>query len=198
MKYPHSLNSLIESFQKFPGVGPKTAERMALFTVLNLKYEDVQKFAQELVDSKIQIGFCESCGLLTDMPICEVCLDPAREKKIIVVENTKDAIAIEKTKRYKGLYHILNGVISPLDGVGPQDINIDPLVKRIKDEAIEELIIATSATIEGETTALYLSKLLENNPVLVTRIGYGLPAGGDIEYADEITLVRSLEGRRKI
>lgn len=198
MKYPQSLSSLIESFQKFPGVGPKTAERMALFTILSLKHEDVQKFAQELVNAKIEVGFCENCGLITDMPICEVCLDSTRIKKILVVENTKDAIAIEKTKRYNGRYHILNGVISPLDGIGPQDININALVQRVNDEAIEELIIATSATIEGETTALYLSKLLENSSVLVTRIGYGLPAGGDIEYADEITLVKSLEGRRKI
>lgn len=198
MKYPHSLSMLIESFQMFPGVGPKTAERMALYAVLNLKNEDVQKFAQELIDSKIQVGFCEKCGLLTDMQFCEVCLDSTRQKKIIVVENTKDAIAIEKTNKYHGRYHILNGLISPLDGIGPQDINIDKLIKRIQDEFIEEIIIATSATIEGETTALYISKLLEKSSVLVTRIGYGLPAGGDIEYADEITLTRSLEGRRKM
>lgn len=198
MKYPDSLVDLIESFQKFPGIGPKTAERLALFCILNLKEEDVNIFAKNLIDAKMQVGFCQKCGLLTDMPVCAVCQDKTREAKILVVEDTKDAITIEKMQKYHGRYHILNGVISPLDGIGPNDINIEKLAKRIIEENIEEVIIATSATIEGETTALYISKLFENSNALVTRIGYGLPVGADIEYADEITLIRSLEGRKKM
>ncbi|HPT89455.1 MAG: recombination protein RecR [Acholeplasmataceae bacterium] len=198
MKYPESLSKLIASFQLFPGIGPKTAERLALYCVLNLKDEDVHQFAKNLIDSKTVVGLCKNCGIITDEEVCSICNDNNREAKILVIENTKEAIAIEKMNKYFGKYHVLNGVISPLDGIGPNDINIEQLLNRVKDESIEEVIIATSATMEGETTALYISKLLQNTNVLVTRIGYGLPVGGDIEYADEITLIRSLEGRRKM
>jgi len=198
MKYPDALQKLIENFQMYPGIGPKTAERLAFFTFLKIKDDDIVSFSKALLNLKMQVRYCKICGVLTDNEKCEICLDDAREEKILVVESTKDVNVFEKTKQYNGKYHILNGLISPLNGVSPDDVNITTLTQRIKDEHIIEVIIATSATIEGEMTALYIKNTLEKIGVKVSRIGYGLPAGGDIEYADEITLMKALEARKEM
>lgn len=198
MKYPQSLQDLMESFQRLPGIGAKTAERMALHVVLHLSNEEVSKFSKRLIAAKNNIGLCNRCGALSEHDICDICLDDARESTLLVVENTRDVIAIERTNQFHGKYHVLNGVISPLNGVGPDDINVSALLMRIKKENINEMIVATNATLEGETTALYIKKILSNSSVKISRIGYGLPAGGDIEYADEITLIKSLEGRKEM
>ncbi len=198
MKYPEALQKLIDSFQKFPGIGPKTAERLAFFTFSKLTEEDLIQFSTNLLSLKNEIRHCKRCGLITDQEICSICLSPLREKKILVVESSKDVIVFEKTNQYNGKYHVLNGLISPMKGVSPDDINIQTLFERIEKEDIKEIIIATSATIEGEMTALYIKKIMEESGVEVARIGYGLPAGGDIEYADEITLIKALEGRKKM
>lgn len=198
MKYPEALQKLIESFQMYPGIGPKTAERLAFFTYQKIKDEDIIRFSHNLLNLKSEVNYCSVCGALTDKNICEVCLDETRDEKIIVVESSKDVNVFEKTKQYQGKYHVLNGLISPINGIVPDDINIKALMKRLKERSIKEIIIATSATIEGEMTALYIKKMLENQDVKVFRIGYGLPAGGDIEYADEITLIKALEGRREM
>ncbi|MDD3999403.1 MAG: recombination mediator RecR [Bacilli bacterium] len=198
MKYPKALEKIIESFQLYPGIGPKTAERLAFFTFYKLKDEEVVEFSQSLLRLKSELGYCLNCGLLTDQKECEICLDESRQRRLIIVEGTKDVNVLEKTGQFFGKYHVLNGLISPLNGIGPDDINLKSLIKRLDEEKIEEIIIATSATIDGETTAYYIKNLLENSPLKVTRIGYGLPAGGDIEYADEITLIKALESRKEM
>lgn len=198
MKYPEALQKLIDSFQMYPGIGPKTAERLAFFTFLKIKDEDVINFSKNLLNLKTDIKYCSTCGVLTDQDECEICVDINREKRIIVVETTKDVLVFEKTKMYHGYYHVLNGLISPLNGVSPEDINFNSLINRIIKGNIDEVIVATSATIEGEMTALYIKNSLENKGIKVSRIGYGLPAGGDIEYADEITLIKALEGRKEM
>ncbi len=198
MKYPKALEKLIESFQIYPGIGPKTAERLAFFTFLKMKDEDVISFSKNLLRLKNELKYCSECGVLTDEDKCEICSDSSRERRLIIVEGTKDVNVFEKTGQFFGRYHVLNGLISPLNGVGPEDINLQSLLKRVENEKIEEIIVATSATIEGEMTALYIKNLLENRSIKVSRIGYGLPAGGDIEYADEITLIKALEGRKEM
>jgi len=198
MKYPQALQKLIESFQLYPGIGPKTAERLALFTFMKLKEDDVIKFSQHLLQVKKQIRYCENCGSLTEQAWCDICLDKNRLNQILVVETSKEVLSFEKTKQHRGKYHVLNGLISPLKGIAPENINVSNLLKRIEEEKIDEVIIATNANIEGEMTALYLKKLLAPSNVLVSRIGYGLPAGGDVEYADEITLIKALEGRKEM
>jgi recombination protein RecR len=198
MKYPEALQKLIESFQMYPGIGPKTAERLAFHTFLKLKNEDVVSFGNNLMNLKSQLKYCSVCGIITDQDVCEICRDETRIQKIIVVESTKDVIALEKTGQYEGRYHVLNGLISPLGGISPDDINFRSLLSRLKDGKTDEVIIATSATIEGEMTALYIKNTLSSSGIRVSRIGYGIPAGGDIEYADEITLIRALEGRREM
>lgn len=182
----------------YPGIGPKTAERLAFFTFLKIRDEDVINFSKNLLNLKTDIKYCSTCGVLTDQDECEICVDINREKSIIVVETTKDVLVFEKTKMYHGYYHVLNGLISPLNGVSPEDINFNSLINRIIKGNIDEVIVATSATIEGEMTALYIKNSLENKGIKVSRIGYGLPAGGDIEYADEITLIKALEGRKEM
>ncbi|MGB3997600.1 MAG: recombination mediator RecR [Bacilli bacterium] len=196
MKYPEALNRLIESFQMYPGIGPKTAERLAFFTFFKLKDEDIVRFSQSLLNLKTDVIYCSQCGVLTDRERCEICSDSDRRNTILVVESSRDVVAFEKTNQYDGRYHVLNGLISPLKGISPNEVNIKSLVNRVSSEAPGEVIIATAATVEGEMTAMYIKKQLENSNVKITRIGYGLPAGGDIEYADEITLVKSLEGRK--
>jgi recombination protein RecR len=196
MKYPEALNRLIESFQMYPGIGPKTAERLAFFTFFKLKDEDIVRFSQSLLNLKTDVIYCSQCGVLTDREKCEICSDSDRRNTILVVESSRDVVAFEKTNQYDGRYHVLNGLISPLKGISPNEVNIKSLVNRVSSEAPGEVIIATAATVEGEMTAMYIKKQLENSNVKITRIGYGLPAGGDIEYADEITLVKSLEGRK--
>lgn len=198
MKYPDALQRLIESFQMLPSIGPKTAERMAFFAFSKLSEEDLIAFSRNLLTLKSDIHYCKRCGVLANNDVCEICADPLREKKIIVVEGSKDVIVFEKTNQYNGRYHVLNGLISPVKGISPDDLNFQSLFERIQNEDIIEVVIATSATIEGEMTALYIKNSLEKLNIEVSRIGYGLPAGGDIEYADEITLIKALEGRKKM
>lgn len=198
MKYPTSLQDLIDSFMMLPGIGPKNAERLAYFVLLKLNDEQVEKFSDSIKKAYHTIKKCPCCGNLTDMDICEICKDNNREKTIMVVETSKEVNTFEKTNQYHGKYHVLNGLISPLNGVGPDDISLNELFKRIEDEKIDKVIIATSATIAGEMTAMYIKNTLEKSDTEVYRIGYGLPAGGDIEYADDVTLMKSLEGIKKL
>jgi recombination protein RecR len=199
MRYPQSIDMLIESLRKYPGVGKKTAERYALYTVNKLNEEAIDEIIEAYTRIKTEIFFCPVCGNITDTDPCFICKDDSRDKStIIVVEEAKDIIVMEKTNRYHGLYHVLNGAISPSNGVGPEDINIKGLLERLKDDTIQEVILATNLNNEGETTARYISKLLEPTNILVTRIAHGIPAGGNIEFADEITIFKALEGRRKL
>lgn len=198
MKYPGSLQDLIDSFMLLPGIGPKTAERLAYHVLLKLKDDEVAKFSESILKAYATVKKCPICGNLTDKEKCDICSDEAREATIMVVESSKDIIAFEKTKQYNGKYHVLNGLISPINGTGPNDINLNSLFERIKNENINKVIIATSATIAGEMTAMYIKNILNEEGIDVYRIGYGLPAGGDIEYADDITLLKSLEGIKKI
>ena len=200
MKYPKALQDLIDSFSMYPGIGPKTAERLAFHTILKMKKENVNKFSENLVKAYENIKKCSVCGTLTEDDVCSICTDKSRENIIMVVESSKEVNVFEKTNQYNGKYHVLNGLISPLNGVGPEDVNIQKLFDRIKEEGIKEVIVSTSSSIDGEMTAMYIKNYLQgvDSSVNIYRIGYGLPAGADIEYADEITLVKALEGRRKI
>ncbi len=190
------LDNLAKSFEKLPGVGKKTAQRYAYYVVEKLSLEETEQFAKRLVETKNKIKYCNTCGMLTDKDTCEICSSSYREKKqIMVVKDTKDVFAIEKTSQYNGLYHVLNGLISPLDGVSPDDLNIQTLETRLDE--IDEIIIATPFTPSGETTALYLERILNKDNLVISRIGYGLPAGGDIEYVDELTLKRAIDSRKK-
>lgn len=198
MIYPKELQELIDSFMLFPGIGPKTAERLALHAALKVDKDLLKKFSKAIDGVSENIKVCSNCGNITTEELCPICQDEEREKEIIVVENCKEVITFEKTKRYHGRYHVLNGLISPMNGVNAEDINIDKLVERITKEQIQKVIIATSATIPGEMTAMYIKNILEGKNVDVYRIGYGLPVGGDIEYADETTLLKALEGIKKI
>ena len=199
MRYPDAIDKLIEALRKYPGVGKKTAERYALYTVNKFSKETIDKMVDAFIRIKEDIFQCPICGNITDTDPCYICKDDSRDKsKIIVVEEAKDVIVMEKTNKFHGLYHVLNGAISPSDGIGPEDINIKGLLERLKDEVLEEVILATNLSNEGETTAQYISRLLSDTNILVTRIAHGIPAGGNIEYADEITIFKALEGRRKI
>ena len=196
MKYPKKFKDLIENFETLPGVGPKTAERLAFFVIKKNNYDSSVKMAEAIKDAVDMIKECNVCGMITDHEYCEICDDETRENKLMIVENSKDVVAFEKTQAYKGKYHVLNGVISPTNGVSPEDININKLLERIKKEKFEEIIIATSSNIDGELTALYLNNIISNVGFTAYRIGYGLPASTDLEYVDEITLIRSLEGKK--
>ena len=192
------VQKLIEEFEKLPGIGRKTAQRLA-FHVLNLSEDRVIGFAKALVDAKRKIKDCSICHNLTDTDPCRICGSEKRDHTVIcVVQNSRDVVAMERVREYKGLYHVLNGLISPLDGTGPDDINIKSLIKRVANGKISEVILATSPTVEGEATAVYLSKILKPLGVKTTRIAQGISVGGDLEYADEVTLYKSLEGRREI
>ncbi|MEJ9279594.1 recombination mediator RecR [Ureibacillus thermosphaericus] len=198
MYYPEPISKLIDSFMKLPGIGPKTAARLAFF-VLTMKEDAVLSFAKALVDAKRDLTYCSVCGHITDVNPCQICTDQSRDASTIcVVQDPKDVIAMEKMKDYHGLYHVLHGAISPMDGVGPEDINVASLINRLKDERVKELILATNPTIEGEATAMYISRLVKPSGIRTTRIAHGLPVGGDLEYADEVTLSKALEGRREI
>lgn len=198
MHYPEPISKLIDSFMKLPGIGPKTAGRLAFF-VLNMKEDTVLEFAKALVDAKRNLRFCTVCGHITDIDPCQICQDQSRDRSMIcVVQDPKDVIAMEKMRDYKGMYHVLHGAISPMDGVGPEDINVPSLLTRLQDEEVEELILATNPTIEGEATAMYISRLVKPSGITTTRIAHGLPVGGDLEYADEVTLSKALEGRREL
>jgi recombination protein RecR len=199
MRYPDAIDKLIEALRKYPGVGKKTAERYALYTVNKFSTETIDEVVDAFIRIKEDIFQCPICGNITDTDPCYICKDDSRDKcKIIVVEEAKDIIVMEKTNKFHGLYHVLNGAISPSDGIGPEDINIKGLLGRLKDERLEEVILATNLSNEGETTAQYISRLLNETNILVTRIAHGIPAGGNIEYADEVTIFKALEGRRKI
>ncbi len=198
MKYPKVLQDLIDAFAMYPGIGPKTAERLAFHTILKMKEEHVKLFSDNLIKAFELIKKCSICGNLTDEDVCDICKDELRSNTLIVVESSKDVNVFERTNQYNGKYHVLNGLISPLNGVGPNDIGLNKLFERVKNENIKELIIATSSTIDGEMTAMYITNCLKEENVEVYRIGYGLPAGADIEYADDITLIRALEGKRKL
>ena len=198
MEYTKPLAQLIEFFQKFPGVGPKSAQRMA-FHLLKMPLGEVQRFSQILVDAKQNIHYCSVCFNMSASDPCEICTDNRRDKSVIcVVAETKDLIAIEKTREYKGLYHVLQGTLSPLDGIGVEDIRIKELLNRVADENVTEVILALSPSVEGEATSLYITKLLKPFNIKISRIAFGLPVGSDLEYADEITLAKAIEGRRII
>ena len=198
MHYPEPISKLIDSFMKLPGIGPKTAQRLAFHT-LDMKEDDVVKFAKALVDVKRELTYCSVCGHITENDPCYICEDKQRDRSVIcVVEDDKDVIAMEKMREYQGLYHVLHGVLSPMEGTGPEDINIASLIKRLHDDEVKEVIIATNATTEGEATAMYLSRLIKPAGITVTRLAHGLSVGSDIEYADEITSLKAVEGRREI
>lgn len=198
MQYTKPLANLVEFFQKFPGIGPKSAQRMA-FHLLKMPLGEIEKFADILVESKKTIHYCETCFNMSASNPCEICQSSRRDKTTIcVVSETKDLIAIEKTHEYKGLYHVLQGVLSPIDGIGAEDIRIKELLKRIANDDVKEIIIALSPSVEGEVTSLYLNKLIKPFGITVSRIAFGLPIGSDLEYADEITLARAIEGRHEI
>jgi len=199
MRYPDAIDKLIEALRKYPGVGKKTAERYALYTVNRLTGESIDEIVEAYLKIKDDIFKCPICGNITDTDPCYICKDQSRDKTtIIVVEDAKDVIVMEKTNKYHGLYHVLNGAISPSDGIGPENINIKGLLERLKEETIKEVVLATNLSNEGETTAQYIARLLKDSTILVTRIAHGIPAGGNIEYADEITIAKALEGRRKL
>jgi len=183
---------------KLPGIGPKTASRLA-FHVLSMKEDDVLDLAKALVNAKRQLHYCSVCNNITDSDPCQICRDKSRDGSIIcVVQEPKDLVAMERTREFVGYYHVLHGAISPMDGIGPEDIHIPDLLKRLGDEQVQELILATNPNIEGEATAMYISRLVKPFGIRVTRIAHGLPVGGDLEYADEVTLTKALEGRREL
>lgn len=195
--YPQSILRLIEEFSRLPGVGSKTAQRLA-FHVLNMPMENAVKLSEAIVEAKRNIKYCSVCGNFTDSNLCSICSNPSREKETIcVVQDPRDIVAMEKTREFKGLYHVLHGAISPLNGIGPDDIRIKELLSRMNKD-IKEVIVATNPNVEGEATAMYISRLLKPLGVKVTRIAHGIPVGGDLEYADEVTLGKALEGRREI
>lgn len=199
MSHLRFLEPLINVFEKLPGVGKKTATRYAMAIVDRFTDEEVAMFVQVLQKTKQTICHCASCNMLTDNLVCDICSDTSRNKsQILVVKDSKDLISIEKSGQYKGIYHVLGGLISPLDGIGPDDLTIDLLELRTKSKDVNEIILATSFTPAGETTALYLEKILKREGLSIYKIGYGLPAGGDIEYADELTLRKALEVRKKL
>lgn len=195
--YPIAIEKLIEEFAKLPGIGYKTAQRLTLH-VLNLPGEEVKEFAEALIKARGTIKYCSICGNFTDKDPCAVCSNPNRDKNLIcVVEQPKDIISIEKVKEFNGVYHVLHGNISPMAGRGPEDIKLKELIRRINGE-IREVIVATNPNIEGEATAMYISKILKPLGTKVTRIAHGIPVGGDLDYADEVTLSKALEGRVEI
>jgi recombination protein RecR len=192
------LQKLIEQFERLPGIGRKSAQRLA-FYVLGLPREKAAEFAAAITDASEKIHKCGVCQNLTDAELCPICSDPGRlEDTICVVETPQDVLAFERTKEYKGLYHVLHGLISPMDGVGPDQLHIKELLVRIQKGGVEEVIMATNPTVEGEATATYLARLLKPMGLRVTRLAYGIPVGGNLEYADEVTLYRALEGRSEL
>lgn len=196
--YGNPVSKLIEELSKLPGIGGKSAQRLA-FYIINMPLENAKALTNSILNAKENIKYCSICCNLTDKDPCHICSNEKRDKKIImVVEDPRDMAAYEKTRQYKGLYHILNGAISPMTGITPQDIKIKELIKRLNDDTIEEVILATNPNIEGEATALYISKLLKPTGIKVSRIAHGVPVGGDLEFVDEVTLSKALEGRQPI
>ncbi|CAB4578992.1 MAG: recombination mediator RecR [Pontimonas sp.] len=194
--YEGIVQDLIDEFGKLPGIGPKSAQRMAFFVVQNENY-DPTKMSELLSTIRDKVRFCQICGMISDQDTCGICSDARRNPAMIcVVEEAKDVLAIERTREYRGYYHVLGGAISPIDGIGPDDLRISSLMTRLADSSVTEVIIATDPNLEGEATATYLSRLLVQPGLKVTRLASGLPVGGDLEYADEVTLGRAFEGRR--
>lgn len=195
--YSGHINKLIEELSALPGIGSKSAQRLA-FHLINLPQDKVERLAKVIVDAKENVRYCKECYTLTDREVCPVCSNQNRNHHMImVVENTRDLAAYEKTGKYDGVYHVLHGAISPMLGIGPGDIKLKELVERLKGD-VDEVIIATNSSLEGETTAMYISKLIKPTGIKVTRIASGVPVGGDLEYIDEVTLLRALEGRVEI
>ncbi len=196
--YSNHISRLIQSLSSLPGVGTKTAQRLA-FHILAMPEEEVEKLSKSIIDAKQNVRYCKECFTLTDDEVCPICADPRRNHNIImVVENSRDLAAYEKTGRYEGVYHVLQGAISPMLGIGPNDIRLKELMARVASTDVEEVIIATNSSLEGETTAMYIGKLLKPAGVKVSRIASGVPVGGDLEYIDEVTLLRALEGRTEL
>jgi recombination protein RecR len=196
--YVAPIARLIEEFEKLPGIGHKTAQRLA-FHMLNTSRENVEGLADALLDAHTKVKNCSVCYNISDAELCPICSNVKRDTSIVcVVEGSRDVIAIERTREYKGTYHVLQGAISPMDGIGPNDIKIKELLDRLKDENIKEIILATNPNVEGEATAMYISKLVKPLGVMITRIAHGIPIGGNLEYTDEVTLSKALEGRREM
>jgi len=195
--YSRQISKLIQELSALPGIGAKSAQRLA-FHILNMPEDAVEGLASAIVDAKKNVRYCKECFTLTDEELCPICKDGARNHKtIMVVENTRDLAAYEKTGKYEGVYHVLHGAISPMLGIGPNDIKLKELMHRLQQD-VEEVIIATNSSLEGETTAMYISKLIKPTGIKVTRIASGVPVGGDLEYIDEVTLLRALEGRTEL
>ena len=196
--YPEPIAKLIESYAKLPGIGQKTATRLAFYTI-GMSDDDVNQFAANLLSAKRDLHFCSICGNLTDADPCNICSDESRDRTtIFVVEESKDVLAMEKIREYNGLYHVLHGTISPMNGVSPDDINVKTLMTRLMDSQVAEVIIATNATSDGEATAMYLARIIKPAGIKVTRLARGLAVGSDIEYADEVTLSKAVENRQEI
>ena len=196
--YSPSIEKLIESFEKLPSIGHKTAIRLA-FHMLDLNEEETNEFINSITDAKKKLKYCSTCFNISDTDPCPICSNPKRDSNVIcVVEDVRDIIAMERTHEYKGVYHVLHGTISPMNGIGPEDIKIKELLNRIRDTKVKEIIIATNPRVEGEATSIYLSKLIKPLGIKVTRIAHGIPVGGDLEYTDEVTLMKAMEGRREI
>ncbi|WP_027437946.1 recombination mediator RecR [Lachnospira multipara] len=195
--YSGHINKLIEELSRLPGVGAKSAQRLA-FHIINMPEDEVERLANTMVEARGHIHYCKSCFTLTDEEVCPICRDEKRNHKVImVVEQTQDLAAYEKTGKYEGVYHVLHGAISPMLGIGPSDIKLKELIKRLEGD-VDEVIIATNSNLEGETTAMYISKMIKPTGIKVTRIASGVPVGGDLEYIDEVTLLRALEGRTEL
>ncbi|MDN5344349.1 MAG: recombination protein RecR [Clostridia bacterium] len=198
MHYPEALNKLMVALGKLPGIGPKTAQRLA-FYLLNAPADEARDLAAAILEARRQTHYCSVCGNLTDRDPCRLCTDLGRDDSVIcVVEEARDIVALEKTRQYRGLYHVLQGALSPVDGIGPDQLNIKGLLQRLQGGTVKEVLLATNADTEGEATALYLARLLKPLGLKVTRLAYGIPVGSDLEYADEITLARALSGRREM
>ena len=198
MLYPTPIAKLIDSFSKLPGIGTKTATRLAFYTI-GMSDEDVNEFAKNLLAAKRELTYCSVCGNLTDDDPCLICTDKTRDQSVIlVVEDSKDVSAMEKIQEYNGLYHVLHGLISPMNGISPDDINLKSLITRLMDGQLTEVIVATNATADGEATSMYISRVLKPAGIKVTRLARGLAVGSDIEYADEVTLLRAIENRTEL
>ncbi|MDD6351926.1 MAG: recombination mediator RecR [Lachnospiraceae bacterium] len=196
--YSKEISSLIEELGRLPGIGPKSAQRLA-FHILHLPKEDVERLSHTLTEARDHVHYCKECCTLTDQEICPICSNPKRNhRQIMVVEQTRDLAAYEKTGKYEGVYHVLHGAISPMQGIGPEDIRLKELMTRLQKEEVDELIIATNSNLEGETTAMYISKLVKPIGIRVTRIASGVPVGGDLENIDQVTLLRALDGRTEL
>lgn len=198
-QYPRSLNRLINELGKLPGIGGKTAQRLA-FHVLSLSDREAEALASAIMEAKQTLHYCSVCGNLTDREVCGICSDESRDRSVIcVVETPQDVMAMERIREFRGTYHVLHGAISPAEGIGPSDINLKSLIERLQSsDEVKEVIIATNPNIEGEATAMYVARLLKPAGIKVTRIAHGIPVGGDLEYADEVTLLKAMEGRREL